>query len=112
MKRLEHLNNPKSHSHRCSCSTRRDNLRRNHSEISATDMTRRGFLGSLAGTAAMGSLVLATASQAHAVSTKPVSSGKALPCGAALCVKPVLTFQIEKRRIKQSWRSYGLCMLP
>jgi hypothetical protein len=70
-------------------------------------MSRRGFLGTLAGTAALGSLVLATASQTRAVSTRPLLSGKPLPCGAALSVKPVLTYQIEKRRDKQSWRSYG-----
>jgi len=99
MKHIEHPNNSKFHAHHCSCS--------NHSGMTATDMSRRGFLGTLAGTAALGSLVLATASQTRAVSTKPVLSGKALPCGAALRVKPVLTYQIEKRRDKQSWRSYG-----
>jgi len=85
--------------HHCSCD--------NHFEKNATDMSRRGFLGSLAGTATLGGLVLAITTQTRAVSTKPVLSGSPLPCGAALRVKPVLTCQIEKRREKQSWRSYG-----
>jgi len=73
----------------------------------ATDISRRSFLGSLAGTAALGGLVLAQTSQGRAVSTKPVPSGTGLPCGEALRVKPVLAYQLETRREKQSWRSYG-----
>ena len=107
MKHVKHPDNYKFHAHRCSCGPLRDALRRNHFEKNATDMSRRGFLGGLAGTAAVGSLVLVTASQTRAFSTRPLSSGKALPCGTALNVKPVLTYQIEKRRAKQSWRSYG-----
>ena len=99
MKHVEHTGNSKFHMHHCSCG--------NHFEKSTTAMSRRGFLGSLAGTAAMSAILLATKSPAGAVSTKPLLSGKALPCGAALRVKPVLTYQIEKRRDKQSWRSYG-----
>lgn len=70
-------------------------------------MSRREFLGGLAGTAALGGLTLATTSQARAVSRKPVSSGAVLPHGAALRIKPVLIYQIEKRQEKTSWRSYG-----
>lgn len=99
MKKVEHANNSKFHTHYCSCS--------NHSGMTVADMSRRDFLGTLAGTAALGSLVQTKASQARAVSRKPLSSRIALPCGTALHVKPVLTYQIEKRRAKQSWRSYG-----
>jgi L-fucose isomerase-like protein len=77
------------------------------SETSATGISRRGFLGGIAGTAVAGGLTLATMSQAHAVSTKPVCSGTSLPSGTALRIKPVLTYQIEKRQEKTSWRSYG-----
>ncbi len=77
------------------------------SETSVTGISRRGFLGGLAGTAAAGGLMLATMSQAHAVSTTPVYSGTALPSGTPLRIKPVLTYQIEKRQEKTSWRSYG-----
>ncbi|MHC4537176.1 MAG: hypothetical protein ACYS6K_24785, partial [Planctomycetota bacterium] len=66
MKHVEHTANSKFHLHRCSCG--------NHFEKKATDMSRRGFLGTLAGTAALGSLVLATASQTRAVSTRPLLS--------------------------------------
>ena len=83
MKHVEHTDRSKFNTHRCSCG--------NHFEKNATDMSRRGFLATLAGTAAMGSLLLATASQTSAVSKRPLSSGKALPCGIALNVKPVLT---------------------
>ena len=78
-----------------------------HSETSVTGISRRGFLGSLAGTAAAGGLTLATMSQAHAVSTTAVYSPTALPSGRPLRIKPVLTYQIEKRQQKTSWRSYG-----
>jgi hypothetical protein len=78
-----------------------------HSETSTTGISRRGFLGGLAGTAALAGLALAATSRAHAGPTKPISSGAALPSGAALRIKPVLTYQIEKRQEKTSWRSYG-----
>jgi len=104
MKRFEHPDNSKFHAHGCSCG--------GHSETTVTDMSRRGFLGGLAGTAGLGGLMLATTSQASAVSTESVSSGAALPRGAALRVKPILAYQIEKRREKQSWRSYGGLQTP
>jgi len=75
-----------------------------HSKTSATTISRRCFLGSLAGTAAMAGL---TPAQARAVSTGPVSSGNTLPCGTALRIKPVLTYGIETRQEKTSWRGYG-----
>jgi hypothetical protein len=78
-----------------------------YSETPITGISRRGFLGSLAGTTALGSLALVATPQAHAVSTKTVASGKALPLGVSLQIKPVLTFQIESRQEKTSWRSYG-----
>lgn len=78
-----------------------------HFKSPTTGINRRSFLGGLAGVTALGSLTLVTGSRAGAVSTKPVSSGKLLPRGTALKIKPVLTYQIEKRREKTSWRSYG-----
>ena len=99
MKHVEHVNSAELHTHWCSCS--------GHFGTIATDMSRRGFLSALGGAAALGSLVTATASRARAVSAKPVQSGTALPRGAALRVKPVLAYHIEKRQDKQSWRSYG-----
>ena len=99
MQHSEHQINSKFQTHRCFCS--------GHSQASATGISRRGFLGGLAGAATLGSLLSATISPARADSAKPVSSGKELPRGAALRVKPVLTYQIEKRQEKTSWRSYG-----
>ena len=99
MKNVEHSDNTKFHAHRCSCSK--------HSETTAADMSRRGFLSALGGTTALSGLMLATTSQARAVSANPVQSGTVLPRGAALRVKPVLTYQIEEPKEKQSWRSYG-----
>jgi L-fucose isomerase-like protein len=98
MQNDEHKQNSKFYTHSCSCG--------GHSETSATGISRRGFLSGLAGTAALG-LTLAGKSKARGVSTKPVSSGTILPRGAALRIKPVLTYQIEKRQEKTSWRSYG-----
>ncbi|MFC1633273.1 twin-arginine translocation signal domain-containing protein [Planctomycetota bacterium] len=99
MKHIEHRDHSKFHAPHCSCSK--------HSETTATDMSRRNFLGGLTGAAVLGGLVLTTTSQARAVSVKPVQSGKALPRGEALRVKPVLAYNIERPREKQSWRSYG-----
>jgi len=99
MKHIERRDHPKSHGHRCSCGQ--------PSETTGTDMSRRGFLSGIAGTAALSDLLLATPSHVRAVPAESVSSGTSLPRGAALRVKPVLTYQIEKRREKQSWRSYG-----
>ncbi len=77
------------------------------SGISATGISRRGFLGGLAGTAALGGLMSGVTSQAKVVSMEAVSAGTALPSGDALRVKPVLAYQIEKRQNRTSWRSYG-----
>ena len=99
MQDSEHRHNFKFGAHRCSCNS--------HSEKSATGINRRGFLSGLAGTAAVGGLMLTTTSQVRAVSSKPFSSGIVFPHGTALRIKPVLTYQIEKRREKTSWRSYG-----
>ena len=103
----EHQYNSKSHAHFCPAVRRLRADCSGHSAATATGITRRGFLSGLAGTAGVASLNLAATSQARAVSAKPTSSGTALPAGAPLRVKPVLTYQIEKRREKTSWRSYG-----
>ena len=89
----------KFRAHNCSCSK--------HSKTPVTGISRRSFLSGLSGMAALGGLTLVTTSLNCVVSTKPVSSGKVLPHGAALRIKPVLTYQIEKRQDKTSWRSYG-----
>ena len=78
-------------------------------------MSRRRFLSDLAWAAALSGLTAAGCSSPHssgtaqprAVSTKALSSGTKLPSGAALRVKPVLTYRIEERQDKTSWRSYG-----
>jgi len=99
MQHGKHQHNSKFHAHCCSCG--------GHPKTSTSSISRRGFLGGLANLAALGGLTLATTSQAPAVSTKPISSGIILPRGTALRIKPVLTYQIEKRQEKNSWRSYG-----
>ncbi|UCE46669.1 MAG: hypothetical protein JSW47_13730 [Phycisphaerales bacterium] len=99
MKHREHPDKSRFHTSCCP--------RDGQSKRMATGMSRRGFLGSLAGTAALGGLALGQTSQDLAVSTRPVPSGTALPFGEALRVKPVLAYQLEVRREKQSWRSYG-----
>jgi len=71
-----------------------------------TALTRRGFLGGLGGTAALGSLIATETSQARAASTGRVSGAK-LPPGAPLRVKPALTYQFCQPREKTSWRGYG-----
>jgi hypothetical protein len=99
MQHSEHQINSKFHTHGCFCI--------GHPKASTTSISRRGFLGGLASVAALSNLALAISSQAQSRSTKSVSSGKVLPRGAALRIKPVLTYQIEKRQEKTSWRSYG-----
>ena len=78
-----------------------------HFKSPTTAINRRSFLGGLAGMTALGSFTAVKRSRAGAISSKPVSSGKFLPRGKALKIKPVLTYQIEKRQEKTSWRSYG-----
>ena len=77
------------------------------SKTSTTGISRRNFLGGLAGVTAMSSLKMAAATQTRNVSKKSVSSGTALPPGRTLRIKPVLTYSIERRREKTSWRGYG-----
>jgi len=69
-------------------------------------VSRRGFLGSLGGTAALGGLMTTASAQARAASSGQ-GSGAKLPLGAPLRVKPVLTHLFWQRREKTSWRSYG-----
>ena len=107
MQNSKQHNNSKFHTHCCSDARHHKEDCGGHSKASPNGINRRNFLGGLAGMATLGSLTLVTRSRADAVSAKPVSSGKVLPRGAALKVKPVLTCQIEKRQEKTSWRSYG-----
>jgi hypothetical protein len=99
MHNSKHQINSKLHTLSCTCGE--------HPKASKMGITRRGFLGGLASTTALGGLMLVAKSQSRAASAKSVSSGSVLPHGAALRIKPVLTYQIEKRQEKASWRSYG-----
>jgi hypothetical protein len=69
-------------------------------------ITRRGFLGGLGGTAALGAVAVRATSQARA---EAASSGASvgLPAGTPLRVKPALVYHIPKRAEKTSWRMYG-----
>ena len=73
---------------------------------SLAGVSRRGFLGSLGGTAALGGLMTTASVQARAASSGQ-ASGTKLPLGAPLRVKPVLGYYVCQRREKTSWRSYG-----
>jgi len=99
MQHVEHKTISRFQTDGCSCI--------GHPKASTTGISRRGFLGGLTGAATLGSLMPATISSARAASTKPASSGSALPLGTTLRIKPVLAYQIEKRQEKTSWRSYG-----
>ena len=77
------------------------------SKTSTKGISRRNFLGGLAGVTAISGLKLAAATQARNVSINTVSSGVVLPHGKTLRIKPVLTYKIERRQEKTSWRSYG-----
>ena len=79
---------------------------------SSLGMSRRHFLQglSVAG-AAMGALrVSETAVGAH--KPKQVRADQPFPRGDALRVKPVLVYDIPKRREKSSWRNYGAVQTP
>ena len=76
------------------------------SEKISSGISRRRFLGGLGGTAALAGLTLTSPSKTQGVSTRAIYR-TALPAGSALRVKPVLTYEIEKRREKTSWRGYG-----
>jgi hypothetical protein len=95
MPHSEHKHNSKSHIYSCPCA--------GLSEASSKGISRRTFLGGLAGVTAV---TLTAASQNRVVAKESVSSGT-LPPGKSLRVKPVLTYTIETRREKTSWRGYG-----
>ena len=94
----KHKNNSKYHADSCSSN--------GFSITSTTGISRRNFLGGLAGVTAISGLKLAAATQERYVSNKSASS-VALPLGKTLRVKPVLTYKIEHRQEKTSWRGYG-----
>ena len=99
MQNGEHQRSSKFHTHYCSAVRRPQTDRGGHSGTGATDISRRGFISGLAGTAALVGLKVAATPQARAAATKTVSSRAVLlPLGAPLRVKPVLTYQIEKRQ--------------
>jgi hypothetical protein len=77
-----------------------------HGPISVSGITRRGFLGTVGGTAAMSGMAWAGGFQpckgeAHA---KHMTG---LPVGTPLRVKPTLVHRLCERREKTSWRHYG-----
>jgi len=94
-----HKHGSKPQKHNCSCG--------GFSKTSTTDISRRNFLGGIAGVTAISSLKLAATAQASDISKNSVSSGTALPLGKTLRIKPVLTYTIERRQEKSSWRGYG-----
>jgi len=94
----KHGNNIRFHT-QCTCGP--------HCETGIKGISRRKFLGGLAGTIAISGLTFPSISQASSDSTKLVSSGAALPTGAALRVQPVLAYQLCQPQEKSSWRSYG-----
>ncbi len=77
-----------------------------HSSDAVAGVSRRGFLGGLGGTAALGTLAMAAAPQARAASAARFA-GTPLPLGVPLRVKPVLVYQLHERKEKTSWRPYG-----
>ena len=85
--------------HNCSCS--------GFSMTSIKGISRRNFLGGLAAVSAITGLKLTAISQASDISKKSASLGNNLPLGKTLRVKPVLTYTIERRQEKSSWRGYG-----
>jgi len=93
-----HKHDSKPQKHNCSCG--------GFSKTSTTGISRRNFLGGLAAVSAISGLKLAATAQAGDISKKSASSG-ALPLGKTLRVKPVLTYTIERRQEKTSWRGYG-----
>ncbi|UCG49016.1 MAG: hypothetical protein JSU94_04375, partial [Phycisphaerales bacterium] len=74
---------------------------------SASAISRRRFLGGFAGAAALGGLGGEEVSRRAGALEGQSATKTALPAGAAVRVKPVLAYQIEARREKTSWRSYG-----
>ncbi|MGB2807059.1 MAG: hypothetical protein WBC22_04940 [Sedimentisphaerales bacterium] len=98
MQHCVHKHDSKPQKHNCSCG--------GFSKTSTTGISRRNFLGGLAAVSAISGLKLAATAQAGDISKKSASSG-ALPLGKTLRVKPVLTYTIERRQEKTSWRGYG-----
>lgn len=76
-------------------------------DMSTMGISRRNFLGGLAAVSAIAGLNPAATTQTNAVSKESASSGTSLPLGRALRIKPVLTYTIERRQEKTSWRGYG-----
>ncbi len=76
-------------------------------KLSTKVISRRNFLGGLVAVSAISGCKLAPDTRDRYVSKKSASFGTALPPGKTLRVKPVLTYAIEWRREKTSWRGYG-----
>jgi len=70
------------------------------------ELSRRRFLGGLAGGALAGA-VQAKVSSVPAASAGETVAGQPLPVGAPLRVQPVLMVQLNQPVEKASWRSYG-----
>jgi len=99
MQHSEHKHNPKHPKHNCFCCE--------FSKPFTKGMSRRNFLGGLVGVTAISGLKLSVTAKAGDFSKKSASSGNTLPLGKTLRVKPVLTYTIERRQEKTSWRGYG-----
>ena len=94
-----HKHDSKPQKHNCSCS--------GFSQTSIKGISRRNFLGGLAAVSAISGLKLGATAQAGDISKISASSGTSLPPGKTLRVKPILTYTIERRQEKTSWRGYG-----
>lgn len=99
MQHRKQLNNSKHHADSCPSNW--------FSKKFTIGMSRRNFLGGLAAVSAVTGLKLVATAQAGAISKKSASSGTSLPLGKALRIKPVLTYTIDRRQEKTSWRGYG-----
>ncbi len=77
-----------------------------------TGISRRGFLGSMGGAAALHSLPFAALGQQPTIHSYPrghcqAISGPAHPTGLPLRVKPALVYRVPEPADKTSWRMYG-----
>ena len=72
----------------------------------SSGITRRGFLGTVGGTAAL-TLMAQHGSAQTATDRRNTEPAGGLPKGAALRVQPVLVHRLYTRQEKTSWRGYG-----
>jgi len=76
-------------------------------ERTGAGLSRRGFLGGLGAVAAAGGISRSVSLAGAAAGGTRAVAGRPLPKGRALRVQPALMYNLEQRREKTSWRSYG-----